>query len=130
MSNLETLLKTIKVVNGFRTNIGETVIYYYGSVDEGVDHVVFADEDETYDKKNMQLFNTLQCNIQVVRYGNNYGLLANETISDLKKLIVANRKLGLTGPVETRLVSSQVDREDTGRDFVVIQMQLSIEYAE
>ena len=120
-------LELIKVANGYRTDLGNKVIYYYGAVDQGVEHIVYADADETYSFSNRVMENELSIVMQVVRYGENYGQLINEAIADVLNVFKTDKSLGLSNVYMTPQ-TAEVDIDQGGRSFVVVQIKFTVKY--
>ena len=122
-------LESIKTSNGYRTNIGEKVVYFYEVMDQNVEHIAYADVDEKYEDDNSLRHCELTIDVQVVRYGKNYGQLVNEAVDDVLKALIKtnNRSLGLRD-VQIEPTDSTSDYDMTGRAFVVIQLKFKVMY--
>lgn len=127
---IENKLKEITVANGYNTDIGLHVLYYYGSINEfeGEDFVCFADKDEKYE---LVADEALQANlsivIQAIRYGDQFGQLINETVQDILRAFGSYTNLGLTNVFMTAQ-DSLVDIDDSKQDVTVIQFNYNVAY--
>lgn len=122
-------LESIKISNGYRTDIGEKVIYWYEVVEQNIPHVVYMDSDETYEDDNGLRQSELSIDVQVVRYGYNYGQLINEAVDDVLKCLIKNnnRSLGLRD-VYIEPIDSTSEGDLTGRKFVMTQLKFKVTY--
>jgi|LakMenE07Oct09ns_1017277.scaffolds.fasta_scaffold03441_3 hypothetical protein len=90
LENLQTALRTIKVVNGFLTNIGNNVVYWQDTDFEyGLSVLNFKDTIEDISQDNYPYQKTLTVEICVIEQNveENLLLISSKILKDLEKTI-------------------------------------------
>lgn len=129
VDKLNYILSNIKKSNGYRTDLGNKIIYMHEIQDpkNKIDYLLYADGNEKYEIDNNLMQSELDIDIQIVRYGFEYSTLINDSIDDILKCILKDRSLGLSGCV-IEPVDSVYDLDFSGRDFVVLQLKFKVTY--
>lgn len=131
IDQIKTLLATVTVANGFKTNTGSNVFEWKGidfqeSELPGVD---VRDPDESVETRGQRHFYTLAIEIEAkVDAGTNTNT-AREVLADIQTLMGSNQNLGglahLVRPVQNELL----DFERAGNKFGSVSMRFEVQYA-
>lgn len=125
---LKTLLQTIKVSNGFNTNLGDYVFHWQEyPVEYNEESLVIRDPDEDYEEKNNNYQCVLHIEIESRVFSNNPGLAGNQALQDVLKAIGSDVTFsGLA--TRTKLITNEKQVETEGRSACSILLKIDVIY--
>lgn len=131
IDQLKTLLATVLISNGYKTNVGSN-IFEWKSIDfqdselPGID---VRDPDESVETKGGRHYYTLTIEIEAKVSASTTTNQAREVLADIETLMGSNQNLGglvhLVRPVQNELL----DFEKVNNKFGTVSMRLEVQYA-
>lgn len=125
---LKAQLSTIRVVNGYSTDVGQQVMEWSGVlVEPKTDCIIFGDSDESFDEENHRINCRLTVEIQATLFTVDHAVQARKALADMLKAIYKSPSLGLRG-VKTTVIENSIDTDDSGRDLVFVYVKAQVSY--
>lgn len=128
MEALGSLLSTIKVDNGFNTDLGNNLLYWQDyATDYEVDALIYRDVLENITDSNSNHDYVLQVEIEAHAFSETPGLTANRVIQDITRAIGSNITFSGKGS-KINLTGNETEVETDSKTACKVLVKLEITY--